>query len=52
MKKTILLFALAALLLPGCRQETKEVIDLLVKAMNSSDKDYTLQSVYDSAPQI
>ena len=31
---------------------SKEVIDLLVKAMNSSDKDYTLQSVYDSAPQI
>ena len=26
--------------------------NLLVKAMNSSDKDYTLQSVYDSAPQI
>lgn len=28
MKKAILLFALAALLLPGCRQEIKEVIDL------------------------
>lgn len=29
---------------------SKEIIDLLVKGMTSTDKDYTLQSVYDSAP--
>ena len=29
---------------------SKEVVDLLVKGMTSTDASYTLQSVYDSAP--
>ena len=29
---------------------SKEIIDLLVKGMTSTDKNYTLQSVYDTAP--
>lgn len=31
---------------------SKTVIDLMVKAMNSTDKNYTLQSVYDKAPKF
>ena len=31
---------------------SKTVVDLIVKAMTSTDKNYTLQSVYDSAPKF
>lgn len=31
---------------------SKEAVDVMVKAWNSKDTNYTLQSVYDSAPQL
>ena len=31
---------------------SKEVIDLMVKAMTTGDSGYTLQSVYDKAPKF
>lgn len=30
--------------------DSKEIVDLIVKAMTSTDESYTLQSIYDSAP--